>query len=616
MVRARPESMRERPGGTTGNKHNSVEKGAGIMYRMAALPVMALLSLLAGATSAGRADNAATPGEVTTPYPTITNLAVEWVIAGDDNLNCVVNLDYRMAGAEKWLKGMPLIRVPSDDTGQFTHPTFRWDNKLSGSILDLRPNTEYEIRLQLSDPDGGKGEKIVRARTRPVPRPAVDAPVKKVNPNTFEDSVLTARPGDILLLTPGYYGDFSLLRDGEPGRPIVIRADGSHPVINSTFDEVSLQQRKHVILEGVTVNGSVNLRFAEDVAVRHCKVNARYGIIAKESPGCKNCYIADNTITSTIPWVNASIGSGSIWGGAANVGEGVEITGPGNVVCFNRVSGYRDCMSFMEDLWVYDQICIDFYNNDIAVGPDDGIEADFAMNNCRIMRNRITNCGMGLSSQPGLGGPTYFIRNVMYNIAMSAFKLERYSVGNIFLHNTAVKAGDGFSEQHGQGSYFRTVFENNLCLGGTGGGRQGRYSNGTGMAVFLPGFNNTCVFDYNGVGSWKMPFSGMIGNRKFADLAGLRTLTGGSHSVKVDLNTFKEGLAFPDPVYPERQPADLRLRPGSPAVDAGVVIPGVNDNFTGKAPDLGAYELGQETPHYGPRPKGVDEATQWVPRRR
>ena len=40
---------------------------------------------------------------------------------------------------------------------------------------------------------------------------------------------------------------------------------------------------------------------------------------------------------------------------------------------------------------------------------------------------------------------------------------------------------------------------------------------------------------------------------------------------------------------------------GSVAVDAGVRLPNVNDGFTGKAPDLGAYEVGQPIPHYGPR---------------
>jgi hypothetical protein len=33
----------------------------------------------------------------------------------------------------------------------------------------------------------------------------------------------------------------------------------------------------------------------------------------------------------------------------------------------------------------------------------------------------------------------------------------------------------------------------------------------------------------------------------------------------------------------------------------GVKITGINDDFTGKAPDLGAYEVGKPLPHYGPR---------------
>ena len=66
---------------------------------------------------------------------------------------------------------------------------------------------------------------------------------------------------------------------------------------------------------------------------------------------------------------------------------------------------------------------------------------------------------------------------------------------------------------------------------------------------------------------------------------------------------FAQPVAFP--VDEERhEPPDLRLRPGSAAVDAGVRLPNVNDGFTGSAPDLGAYEVGQELPVYGPRPEG------------
>ena len=46
---------------------------------------------------------------------------------------------------------------------------------------------------------------------------------------------------------------------------------------------------------------------------------------------------------------------------------------------------------------------------------------------------------------------------------------------------------------------------------------------------------------------------------------------------------------------------DFKLKAAGKAVDAGVRLPNVNDDYTGNAPDLGAYELGRPAPVYGPR---------------
>ena len=46
---------------------------------------------------------------------------------------------------------------------------------------------------------------------------------------------------------------------------------------------------------------------------------------------------------------------------------------------------------------------------------------------------------------------------------------------------------------------------------------------------------------------------------------------------------------------------DFRLRPGSAAVDWGLVLPSVTDGFTGSAPDLGGLEVGGAAPYCGPR---------------
>ena len=276
-----------------------------------------------------------------------------------------------------------------------------------------------------------------------------------------------------------------------------------------------------------------------------------------------------------------------------NIGEGVEMTGPGNVICYNRVSGFRDCISTMEDSHAVEQTSIDIYNNDIYRGVDDGIEADFCFANCRILRNRLTNCYVGLSSQPGLGGPNYFVRNVMYNVIHGAFKLKRFSRGDIVLHNTVVKIGTGLG---GNSEMDHAYFRNNLAFGGpTGGINWGNYGAGYPSAadVVTPGPHSS--FDYDAVGVVNVEYDAQIGERSFseAEKNGVEKLSFSDTFVDVD---------FPDPPLPEREVADLRLKAGAEVIDAAVRIPNINDEYIGGAPDCGAYEFGTETPHYGPRP--------------
>jgi len=72
----------------------------------------------------------------------------------------------------------------------------------------------------------------------------------------------------------------------------------------------------------------------------------------------------------------------------------------------------------------------------------------------------------------------------------------------------------------------------------------------------------------------------------------------------VDYDTFMN-VSMPDKTGPQRlykpDGLDFRLKPGSLAIDAGVELPSITDGFTGKAPDIGAYEEGRPLPRYGPR---------------
>ena len=76
------------------------------------------------------------------------------------------------------------------------------------------------------------------------------------------------------------------------------------------------------------------------------------------------------------------------------------------------------------------------------------------------------------------------------------------------------------------------------------------------------------------------------------------------HSILIDYDVFVN-VSIPDKSDLQQlykpEDFDFRLKPGSRAVDAGVTLPSITDDFTGAAPDLGAYELDRPLPHYGPR---------------
>ncbi|MGH9962908.1 MAG: right-handed parallel beta-helix repeat-containing protein, partial [Pyrinomonadaceae bacterium] len=78
-----------------------------LLFLAVFLPILPLL-----------AEDATVPGEVTSPYPTITNLSVEWRIRGDDNLNGRVTVRYRRVDEQSWHEAMPLRHVPAGDSGQ------------------------------------------------------------------------------------------------------------------------------------------------------------------------------------------------------------------------------------------------------------------------------------------------------------------------------------------------------------------------------------------------------------------------------------------------------------------------------------------------------------------
>lgn len=522
-----------------------------------------------------------TPGEATLPSPTLEHLSVEWLVEGDTDNDATVAVRWRVSGGA-WQEGTPLRRTPAGEVEGFA-----WANKHAGSVFGLTPGTDYEVELYLSDPDGGCEVRVLEASTRPVPAPTPGATVIPVDPGSFPDAAAAAVAGDVLELAPGTYASFTFPNDGTEGAPIVIRAAGDGVVIDG---EVRLDGRSYVIVQGLEVHGQIKFNDATELAIIGNHVLATEdGIVTKTR--AENLYIADNVVEGATVWAEGSLGVDG-----DNIGEGIEVTGPGHVIEHNRVTGFRDGISFIEDDGAVDQHSIDVLYNDISEAADDGIEADFCFHDCRIVGNRLTNVFMGVSSQPGLGGPTYFVRNAIYNAAFQAFKLQRGSVGDVAWHNTVVKMGDALST-YTEDVFSRQHFRNNLFLGGPGAAYNG-YDNGEGDVIDLSAAMDVDL-DYDGFGSTAGMFTGNLGGVAFASLAELQAMTSEAHAVEVDLSVFASAVEVPASAFPGLAPVDLRIAGGSAAEDAGEAIAGFG--FAGAAPDLGAYEVGDALPVYGPR---------------
>ncbi|MCC6831441.1 MAG: right-handed parallel beta-helix repeat-containing protein [Thermoleophilia bacterium] len=555
-------------------------------FRAPAVAAIAAVAAIPATALPAPAPRASLPTTPTAPSPTTTALTLLWPVRGDRDRDARVAVDQRVAGTARWSRAMSLRRTPAGALEGFS-----WPERHAGSIMGLRPGTRYEVRLRLRDPDGGSRTRVLRARTRPVPAPAGGPATRTVTPATLASALDAARPGDIIELGAGRYPGFTVDVSGAPGRPIVIRGtDGA--VIDG---EVGIFERRWVHLDRLTVNGRVRFNGTHDFAITRSTVTATrdlegHGIITYLP--ARNAYIADNTVTGVTPWTDAAMGAEG-----ANLGEGILVTGPGHVITHNRVRGFRDGISLMEDAEARSQFSIDITFNEVSQAGDDGVEADFCAHDCRITHNRLTDVFVALSSQPGLGGPTYFVRNSAFNVTHVVFKPYRGSTGDVLLNNTAVKTGDAFGVYSGR-PVTRLVSRNNLFIGGPGG-TFGGYQNGTGRPLDA----RTLVrpdMDFDAFGT-SQAFAGVFGTTRYTGLAELRARTTERHAVAVDMSAFASAAAFPS-VPLDRHPAqDLRPAAGAAVVDAGTVLPGVTDGFAGARPDIGAYEAGTPLPDYGPR---------------
>ncbi|NBS25264.1 MAG: hypothetical protein EBS81_02985 [Gammaproteobacteria bacterium] len=635
------------------------------------------------------AEDSVTAGELFIEPPTLISLGFEWIIEGDDNRDAAVALEYREAGHNDWIQGLPLLRIQQersvfDQTLDYTAP-----NMFAGSIFYLDPDTEYEVRFTLTDPDGvtGKAERQVSVVTRAEPEAFSGGRTLHVYPldhtgpeekpsyhgllqayymaglggDWSRASAARVRPGDTILIHAGVYKEFNrrsytheidsgyttccgttwdgtyyLTADGTEEMPITIKAAGDGEVVfdgggNNVlfnmmggdwhlFEDITFRNTNIAIEAGMK-----NIIGAEGIMVKYSRFEDVATAIHSDWSGSRKFYIADNVMEGRRPpelmgWYNIPP-----WNEDPDFEEkrlldsyyAVSIYGAGHVIAHNKVTGFHDALDHatygMPDGYPNiprDRmpVSIDIYGNDVSNLDDNCFEADGSMHNVRVFNNRCFNVAVGgMSPQPVFGGPVYFIRNVVYHSPYGPVKIHADPAGILYYHNTYI----GEVRQITPASNLH--FRNNLIFG------QERQP----ATLAIRTYTNYSSSDYNGFRvnpdtenafSWNSPpreisvdYESPLVERNFATFEAYQQESGqDANSILLDYDTFVNApmpaLDEPTRLYDPAE-IDLRLRRGSDAIDAGVVLPNINDVYNGLAPDLGAYEFGKEMPQYGPRPR-------------
>jgi hypothetical protein len=458
------------------------------------------------------------------------------------------------------------------------------------------------------------------------------------------------QPGDVILVHAGLYksqryqysdsldipfhGAYVLTKSGTPDKPIVIKGAGDGEAVfdgDGCYRLFDVMAADNIYFEGLTIRnteiafyaGLKDVKGCSGLTVKNCRLeDVGIGVLT-EYAGSRNFYIAGNVMLGKHdrtrlhgwngPWLKLGPPS------TINSYYGVKVYGQGHVISHNYVAYFHDgidvCTHGVPDADVNQQaVSIDICNNDLFLMGDDFIEADGGVHNIRIFGNRGVNSGHhALSAQPVYGGPAYFIRNVVYHSpAGGALKFNSNPSGLIVYHNT-------FCDEFGWSSgaiYSNAHFRNNLFLGTDAAKRP---------IMRTSTYTSYSSMDYDGYRmnkgadveiQWRapagVPLDYTMGKKtpwqNFASLQDFSAATGQEKRGRsVDYDIFvKVPKADPDDpakVYLAKD-MDFRLKPGSAAVDAGCPLPNINGRFSGKAPDLGALELNDTLPTYGP-PAGV-----------
>jgi hypothetical protein len=167
----------------------------GILLMLAlALGNPAIAQIAGPAPPLGMTPDTVLPGELVIEPATLINLGFEWLIQGDENRNASVAVAYRREGDASWRDALPMLRLNGERIYSESRIDLVAPSLFAGSVLDLEPDTAYEVRFTIADPDGvvGDAERRAYVRTRAEPVPYAGGRVFHVYPHGFTGEKIEA----------------------------------------------------------------------------------------------------------------------------------------------------------------------------------------------------------------------------------------------------------------------------------------------------------------------------------------------------------------------------------------------------------------------------------------
>ncbi|MBO7921686.1 right-handed parallel beta-helix repeat-containing protein [Alteromonas sp. K632G] len=353
---------------------------------------------------------------------------------------------YKEATAADWQPGLSLSWEPIYGA-------------LSGSIVHLNADTDYEVEIKITHSDGNTEDYSFNFRTRPNAPP--------INPNKIYYLSEIYNGGQLDLEALNIYGD-------EDGYAKII---GDGQVIEASTDflsAVNIGSQSYIMLENLTIKGGerygIFAKNTHHIWIKGCDIS-KYGRVATIFKNGKG-YASENS-TSPINYdsgiylektgisvveeceIHSPNGKANHWGdGHPNGPNALQVWAyhPDDefrgqmIIRNNRFYGtdshrFNDVIEGRKNFERTGGFLRDsaIYGNYLAFANDDLIEIDGGQRNVLVYENELTKGYAGISVAPNMLGPSYLFHNNIHDLGDERGK-----------EWTAIKAGGLLAKPGGQ----------------------------------------------------------------------------------------------------------------------------------------------------------------------